>query len=274
MHRLFRKTSQNRLTPFNGSVILFSIAMIVFSSCKTTEKSYYFKTIPRDTTIKAAVLPPEESKIRKGDLLSINVSSLNPQEDLIYNSPAIGNLTSNTSTAAPTTGYLVDVFGNIQYHRLGTIRAEGMTRRELKEKIQKDIQPYLKDAIVTVRYMNHKISILGEIGKPQVIQMPEERLSLLDALASSGDVTQFARRDNLLVIRETPDGKQMKRINLENHSIFSSDWFYLQPDDVVYIEPNDKKVNEENRNRKFQTISMVMSGVTVAIIILDRIFRN
>ena len=103
--------------------------------------------------------------------------------------------------------------------------------------------------------------------------MPEEHISLLEVLGSSGDVTPFGKRDNILIIRETDNGKQTKRINLEDHSIFSSDWYWLEPGDVVYVEPNDKKINEENRAKRNQTISIALSALSVAIIILDRIIR-
>jgi len=269
MNKLIGKTNHSR---FINMAVLAIGMLAAFSSCTTTKNSYYFKTVPKDTTIKSMANPVAESKIKKNDLLAIGISSLNRDEDATYNAASAAGATS-TGTTASGSGYLVDVNGNIQLHRLGVMHVEGMTRRELKEKIQKEIQPYLKDAIVTVRYLNHKVTVLGEVNKPQVIQMPEEQLSLLEVLGSSGDVSQFARRDNILVIRETSSGKQLKRINLENHSIFNSEWYYLQPDDVVYIEPNDKKVNEENRAKRLQIISLALSGATVAIIILDRIFR-
>ncbi|HMK27740.1 MAG TPA: polysaccharide biosynthesis/export family protein, partial [Chitinophagaceae bacterium] len=170
-------------------------------------------------------------------------------------------------------GYLVDAQGNIQLHKLGLIHAEGMTRAELKNKIQKDIEPYLKDPVVTVRYLNHRVSVLGEVGQPGVIQMPEERLSILEVLSSRGDVTSNAKRNNILIIRETAAGKQLKRINLEDHSIFNSEWYYLQPDDVVYVEPNDKKLNEEKRGKTQQTVGLILTGVSLAVIILDRIIK-
>ena len=102
--------------------------------------------------------------------------------------------------------------------------------------------------------------------------MPEEQMSLLEVLGNSGDVTNFARRDNILVIRESEKGRELKRINLEDRSLFSSDWYYLQPNDIVYVQPNDKKVNEENRNKRQQTISMILSGASIAFILLNRIF--
>ncbi len=271
MNKLKRGNGYRMKTGLFYTAALVILSGIILTSCKTPKNAFYFKTVPRDTSINSAVNRVAESRISKNDLLAINISSLNPQEDITYNAAAAG------ATAAGglgnSGGYHVDAQGNIQLHKLGLIYAEGMTRAELKNKIQKDIEPYLKDPLVTVRYLNHRVSILGEVGKPGVIQMPEERLSVLEVLSSSGDVTPFARRNNILIIRETADGKQLKRINLEDHSIFTSEWYYMQPGDVVYVEPNEKKLNEEKRNKTQQTVGLILSGISLAVIVLDRIIK-
>ena len=257
-----------------NSVIIAIILVMTLPSCVTPKNSYYFKNLPRDTTLQSFTNKSIESRIRKNDLLSINFSSLNPEEDLKYNAPSSGGISAaGAGASSSANGYQVDAAGNIQLHKLGILHVEGMTRRQLKEKIQTDIEPYLKDPVIMVRYLNHKITVLGEVSKPTIIQMPEEYLSLFDVLSSSGDLTQFAKRDNILIIRETSKGKELKRINLEDHSIFSSEWYYLQPDDVVYVEPSDKKLNEEKRNQKMQTVGLALSGVSILVILLDRIFR-
>ena len=250
------------------------LAAISFASCSSPKNAYYFKTLPRDTTINTTVSRLTESTIRKNDQLAITISSLNPDEDRVYNAAALSvATTSSGSSGSGGGGYLVDANGNIQLHRLGSIHAEGMTRRELKNKIETDIKPYLKDPVVTVRYLNHRVTVIGEIAKPSVISMPEEQLSILEVLAASGDVSLLGKKDNILIIRETETGKQFKRINLEDHSIFTSEWYYLKPDDVVYVEPNDKKIKDEKRARTQQTVSLAISGISLAIIILDRILR-
>lgn len=255
-----------------GAIILLTLSAAVITSCVTTKNSYYFKTLPRDTVINyKAVIP--ETRIQQKDQLSIIIASSNPEEDKIYNAPLIaGSVTNGTSSVSPAS-YQVDENGMIRFHKLGMIRVEGLTRRELREKLQTDLQPYLKDPIVSVRFTNHKITVLGEVQHPQVLPLPEEKISLLEALGASGDVTAFARREHLLIIRETDSGRQFKRISLEDQSLFSTDWFYLRNNDVVYVEPNDKKINEEKRSRTQQTISIALASLSTAIIILDRIFR-
>jgi polysaccharide export outer membrane protein len=248
-------------------------ALLFFSSCSTPKNAYYFKNLPRDTSINTTINRLTESLIRKNDQLSITISSLNPDEDKVYNAAAISMINGAAGAGSGTSGYFVDANGNIQLHRLGSIHAEGMTRRELKNKIETDIKPYLKDPVVTVRYLNHRITVIGEVSKPSVIPMPEEQLSILEVLGSSGDLTLTGKKDNILIIRETATGKQFKRLNLEDHAVFTSDWYYLQPDDVVYVEPNDKIVKDEKRQRTQQTVALAMSGLSLAIIILNSLLK-
>lgn len=252
-------------------VVILIIISLIFGSCATPKNAYYFKTLPRDTSINTTVNRLTESVIRKNDQLSINISSLNPEEDRVYNAavPVLGAAIAGSAA----TGYLVDINGNIQLHRLGTIHAGGMTRRELKNKIETDIKPYLKDPVVTVRYLNRRVTVMGEVGRAQVISMPEEQLSILEVLGTSGDITQLGKKDNILIIRETENGKQFKRLNLEDHSVFTSEWYYLKPDDVVYVEPNEKIVKDEKRQRTQQTIALTMSGLSLAIIILNSLLK-
>ena len=252
-------------------ILIAGFAALFFASCNTPKNAYYFKTLPRDTSINTTIGRLSESVIRKNDQLAINISSLNPEEDRVYNAATLS--LSGAVAGSTANGYLVDMNGNIQVHRLGNIHAEGMTRRELKNKIETDIKPYLKDPVVTVRYLNHRVTVIGEVAKPQVISMPEERLSVLEVLGASGDMTVLGKKDNILIIRETETGKQFKRLNLEDHSIFTSEWYYLKPDDVVYIEPNDKKITEEKRARTQQAVSLALSGLSLAIIILNSLLR-
>jgi polysaccharide biosynthesis/export protein len=245
-------------------------ALLIFSSCTTPKNAYYFKNLPRDTSINTTVNRQVESVIRKSDQLAITISSLNPEEDKVYNA---ASLSLGSSATVNANGYLVDMNGNIQLHRLGNIHAEGLTRRELKNKIETEIKPFLKDPVITVRYLNRRVTVIGEVSKPQVIPMPEEQLSVLEVLGASGDITVTGKKDNILIIRETATGKQFKRLNLEDHSVFTSDWYYLKPDDVVYVEPNDKIVKDEKRQRTQQTVALAMSGLSLAIIILNSLLK-
>lgn len=253
----------NRLV--NGVFCLLMLVQLL-ASCNVAKRAYNFKDLQNDTSINV-MGRGEDIKIQKNDILLVSFSSLNPEEDLKYNAPLTAAGTANIP------GYLVDNNGNIQLHKLGLIKVEGMTRAELKNKIQEDISPYLKDPIVTVQFQNHKITVMGQVGSPQVFKMPEEQVPLLEVLANSGDLSEYSKRTNILVIRDSGNVKQFKRINLEDKSIFTSAWYWLKPGDVVYVEPNNVKENEAKRARLQQNLSLGVTAISIAIIVLDRILK-
>lgn len=250
------------------TAIYLGCIIFCLSSCITTKNSAYFKTIQKDTTLQNVVTTDFESKIVKGDNLAITVSSLSATEDLLFNYPVV----ANNSGANP--GYLVRSDGTFKFHKLGNVLAEGLTRRQLADKLHDSLLPYLKDPLVTVQFLNHKVTILGAVRNPQVLNIKDDRITLLDLIAISGDVREDALTDKVMVIREENGQRQVKKINLQNHSLFSSEWYYLQPNDIVYVMPDEEaKAKLERRNNLQSTLSFAASGVTLLVIILDRIIK-
>ena len=132
----------------------------------------------------------------------------------------------------------------------------------------------MKDPIVQVSFLNHKVTILGEVNKPQVLSLPEEQISLIDALVLSGDVTPNAKRSAITVIREEGNTKKVKHVNLEDNSLFSSPWYYVKPNDIILVSADNEKYVKEEKRRKLQTnLSLAASGITLLIIILDRVVK-
>jgi polysaccharide biosynthesis/export protein len=253
-------------------ILILIVVLFLFSSCKITQQSAYFKTLQKDTTLKNFVTNDFELKIIKGDRLSINVSSMSPTEDAFFN--AVTSTGAGVGSATSIGGYGVQQDGTILLHRLGTYKVEGFTRRELSKKIETSLLPFMKDPIVQVNFLNHKITLLGELAKPQVLNLPEEQISIIDALVLSGDVTPNAKRNNITIIRENGNEKQVKHINLEDHSIFSSPWYYVKPNDIILVATdNEKYVKAEKRQKLQSTLSLVASGVSLAVIILSRIIK-
>lgn len=268
MKRAYNSVLPDRSTCFPPIAMLSFIAVYFLTSCAPSKSSYYFKTLQKDTTIAGLVDRNLESKIVNGDQLAINVSSLSKEEDVLFNS---GSSIIGSGSLSP---FIVDNSGNITVHKLGSVKAAGVTRRELASILQKSLIPYLKDPIVTVQYVNHKVTVMGEVEKPQVINMAEEQISVIDALVICGDVKSTAKRDNILVIREDQNQKKVKILNFEDHSIFSSPWYYLQPNDIVYVVPDEKRRQQDERRTRFQTNFAIVTGtISLLIIILDRIFR-
>lgn len=235
----------------------------LLSSCSVSKESKYFKTLSRDTTIAAYVSPGLDSKIQKGDLLNIHVSSLSVSDDALYAAPPTSELP----------GYRVDQQGEINFHRLGKIKAEGLTRKELSEKIKSGLTPYLTDAIVSVTYLNHKITVAGDVTSPKIIPLPEEQMSIIDALVSCGDLKSTALRSDIMVIRDSSDKKIIKHVNLEDHAIISSSWYYLQPNDIVIVHNDPWKAERDERRSRFQSnFAIITSLISLTIIILSRFF--
>ncbi|MES2849380.1 MAG: polysaccharide biosynthesis/export family protein [Bacteroidota bacterium] len=235
-----------------------------FSSCITSKTSSYFKNINNDTIIASANIVPDELKIQKGDILNLIVSSLNKDEDILY------------SSSASLPGYEVDNDGEIHVHHIGKINVLGLTRRQLKRKLEEDLKQYLKDPIVNVTFKNHHITILGTVGNPQILPMPAEKMSIIDVLASSGSVAPMSDLSNVVIIRDSSDTKkQVKQINLEDNSVFNSDYFYLNPNDVVVVKPDEKALKRDQRKLQYQQVSsIVLQLLTITIIIYQTFFRN
>ena len=247
-------------------VIIF-LSATLFSSCAITKPSYPFKDITRDTVIKSNTNIDTELKIQKNDLLSLAISSLNPVEDQFFNSAKEKELTTIGGVEG---GYLVSTEGNIYLHKLGKVYVEDMTRAELKIKLENDLLPYLKDPIVTVSFANHFVTVMGDVGKSQVLSMPNEKISLIDAIALSSNITEKGTLKNMLVIRETPGSREFKHINLEDQSIFSSPFYYLQPKDILVINPYvEKMYSEQTEKRNQQFLTNLLSVASLIVIILS-----
>jgi polysaccharide export outer membrane protein len=229
--------------------------LVAGTSCTATKNQVYFNNLQKDTTLRNLVSKNYDLKIQKSDMLGITVASLSP-DIAFYNAPQ--------NTVGPLSGYQVDENGNISFIKLGTLHVEGLTRKQLKDTLQTGLVPYLKDVIVSVAFLNRHVTMIGATGS-SVLPIVADNMTLLDALASSGDIGQRGKMNNVLIIREKDNNKVFKRINLEDQSIFYSPYYYLQPNDIVYVEP--LKV------RTPLTIPVVISYITTAISLLILVLR-
>ncbi len=270
---------QTRLLSLAARYFLLLLSLS-FYACSTTKNQIYFKDLPRDTLLNNVVGPDYEIKIRKGDVLSVTVNSLSPDVGLYNSSPSgsassvtTGTTSSGSAGLSPTAaqasgGYPVDENGNIEFPKLGMVHVDGMTRKQLKDSLQNLLVPYLKEAIVTVAFQNRHITMIGGVST-SVIPMNYDNMTLLDALAASGDIGEKGKIDNILVIRDTAGAKSFKRLSLRDHSIFSSPYFYMQPNDVVYVEPQTPKTPLT----PIQVVSLVTGAASVLTILITLITK-
>ncbi|HUS00538.1 MAG TPA: polysaccharide biosynthesis/export family protein [Chitinophagaceae bacterium] len=256
-------------------IIITILSGIFLASCTPPKNVVYFKNMQRDTILNSLVDNNFELKIHKNDLLNINITATNPADMMLFNAPqgaaASSGTSGNSGSSNGVSGYLVDNKGNIIIYKVGIVHVEGLTRNELENKLRNDVAPYVKDPVVTVRFINNHVTMLGEVAKPQIIAMPTEQLTILEAIGQSGDLTLTGRRDNILVIRETEYGKEFKRLNLTDNSIFASPYFYLKPNDVVYVEPTKSRI--QNAGDRSLIIGYVLSGLSIVISLLLNLLR-
>ncbi|WP_295127601.1 polysaccharide biosynthesis/export family protein [uncultured Chitinophaga sp.] len=263
--------STKELNLKHGITIL--LTLLIFSSCVSTKNAVYFNNL-NDTSLNAA-FANYEPVVQKNDILQINVNSANPEETIIYNVPnsagATGTPAAGIASSAPAAGFLVDQQGNIQYPMLGEIKAEGLTKKQLTEKLKNELtdKKLLVDPVVSIRFVNYRVTLLGEVAKPTVVNVTNEKITILEAIGMAGDITIYGKKDNILVIRETGGKQVVKRLNLNDASIFTSPYYYLQSNDIVYVEPNKSKVASAERSR--QILPIVMSGLSLLVIVIDRL---
>ncbi|HET7116737.1 MAG TPA: polysaccharide biosynthesis/export family protein [Hanamia sp.] len=244
---------------------------ILFTSCANTKKIVYFNNVPDKTFISGNT--EKQTPIRPNDILSITVSSLNAEASVPFNlqSNNIGRSTTVTGSNTESGGYLVGNDGNIDMPILGAIKAAGFTKSQLKENIVNLIlaKKLLIDPIVDIRFLNFEVTVLGEVARPTVITVPNEKISLLKAIGLAGDLTIYGKRDNVLLIREENGEKITRHIDLNSSDFFNSPYYYLQPNDVIYVEPNKQKAVTAVRNPN--TLPIVLSSLSLVFIVLDRV---
>jgi len=257
-------------------IIVFVSLLFVFicESCNSSKKVAYFENLKDDSY--KSTLGIVEAPIQKNDILSINISSLNEEASAIFNPRSnAGNKETTTSTGGSiqSGGYLVNSDGNIQLPILGNVTAAGLTKKQLRESIVNMIltKKLLVDPIVDIRHLNFEVTVIGEVARPTVITVPSERISLIKALGLAGDLTIYGRRDNVLLIREEDGKKVTKHIDLNSADFLNSPYYYLQPNDVVYVEPNKTKVATASRSQ--QVVPIILSSLSIIVIVLDRLIK-
>lgn len=256
----------NRLTSITLAVLTTGALLCSCSSPK--ESMSYFDNIVNSPSGALGTVD-YELKIAPDDELDISVTSINPGATMIYNLPTgytqVIDATTHTPAYQPTADtrdYLVSASGDINFPVLGKLHVAGLTTTQVAEMIEKRISPDVEDPIVTVKLRNFKVSVLGEVGRPGVVNATTERFSILDAIARSGDLSQYAVRDNVLLIRENDGKKEYHHLNLEDSNLFSSPYFYLKQNDMIIVQPNDVR----RSNARYNTNNAYKVQVTSAII--------
>lgn len=253
-------------------LVALSMLCMVVVSCTTTKDNNlaYFKDLAASAAGTLPEGPEREIRLVPDNELAISISSAQPEATAMYNVP-LGNPATrgviSTQGQPRLLTYIIDRQGNIELPVIGTLHVQGLTTSEVTDIIKKRVSENVHDPYVRVELLGFHVNVMGEVKSPHRIYVQSQRYSVLDALAEAGDLTEFAKRDAVTVIREQNGQKTYQRLNLADSQIFSSPYFYLQQNDVVYVEPNAIKIDNSKYNQnnafKLSVISTVVSAASV-----------
>ncbi len=253
---------------------IYLLSIILFlSACGVKYKSVpYFQDLPPLENVQEDIANTAVLKIQKDDILGITVSSLNPEASAIFNmgntSSLQGNASGNINPAITANGFMVDVNGNIQLPLIGSVSVYGLTTTAARELIQNKLTTYLKEPVVSLRLINFRVSVLGDVARPGVYPVQNERVSVTEALSMAGDLSITAVRNNILLIRENQGKRQYIRLDMQKKELFNSPYYYLQNNDVLYIQPGNAKYASVDAS--YRNVSIILSALSVIALIISR----
>lgn len=245
---------------FRKRMIYLLLVVAMMCSCVSRKQLAYFQSVTAESAeeINKYTHPQPEPFVKVNDALIITVTALDMEAVLPYNLPSVSH-NKPLSDIEPTTltyqYYTVDSQGDIDFPILGKLHVAGLTKSELINMIQERLKGQIVDPIVTVRFLNAKVTVLGEVRNPGSYSLNNGGMTLLEALGAAGDLTQYGKRDNILIARENNGKLEFARLSLNTDEIFKSPYFYLQQNDVVVVEPN------QARSTSNQTIGLWLSMI-------------
>ena len=246
------------------AIRLFALGMVAIlaASCVTQKQITYLQDVDgaKGDSIKAHFVPQTETIIRSGDALTVFVSALDKEAVAPYNLP-VAVFATPGSTQVQTTPmlqyYMVDEAGDIELPVLGKVHVAGLKRPEVEEAIKKKLEAQIVNPLVQVNLIGAKVSVMGEVARPGHVGMAKGRITILEALAAAGDLTPYGRRDNVLVTREV--------------DLYTSPYYYLQQNDVIYVSPNSvRAINSTNAGLWLSVVSTALSAATVIVTVVKK----
>ena len=257
------------------------LLVIVFSfSCTPYKSVPYFQDLKPDSVLKEKITNFSQLTVQPGDLLAMNVTSLNHEADAVFNynlertnsgsTNSASNANENLDKGEQNTvyGYLVDHEGNIHLPMVGAVKLAGLNTREIDSVLEGRLSEFLSKPIVNVRIQNFKISILGDVKEPGGYSIQNERITVIEALALAGDLNTTGIRKKVLLIREVDGNRLYINLNLASKGLFNSPYYYLKNNDVIYVQPNRDKVSSSDS--AFQKVTLLISALSILAIFLTR----
>lgn len=250
--------------------ILVIVAVILLGSCANSEKVAYFQNANEINLTESKGL--YDAHIRPKDILTITVSTTDPLAAKPFNLVVMNPLNSSGNINSGNTGslqtYLVDNEGMINFPILGKIKVGGLSKTDCESMITRMIKPYMAESenpIVTVKMASYKVTVIGEVQHPGTFPVAQEKINVLEAIAQAGDLSIYGKRDNIMLIREKDNGeKEIHKLDLTDADLFNSPYYYLQQNDVIYVEPNRVKAKNSSIGQS-TTIWLSFIGIVTSV---------
>ncbi len=270
------------LRKFDRLFVFCLMMAFVFDSCKPQQLNItYFKNVPDSlyaTAMTAKVAPFKDPVIQPNDLLQITVLTLDKDDNEVLAAASrvpisAGSSVNSQAISNSVAGFLVDREGVVELPAIGKIKIAGLTTSFARDTIRNKMAKFYKSPVVNVRFANFTVTVLGEVNRQGQYTVPNEKVNIIDAIGLAGDLTVDAKRENILLIRDSADTKQFTRFNLNNSDLLASPYFYLHQGDVVYVEPKKTKPsgNDVVKSRNLTIITSAISVLaTIITVILTR----
>lgn len=241
---------------------LWVLVVLTMTSCASKKGFLYLQSTAASTATESVF--SYETTIQPDDVLLLLIASENAEVSAPYNLKAYSILNTTEAGAIgreQMQTYIVDKQGQIDFPLLGMIKVGGLTKAQAIALLKDKLKDHVKDAVINLRIINYKVTVLGEVNRPGAITISSERITLLEALGMAGDLTIYGNRKNLLIVREVDGVKTMNRVDITQSDFLTSPFYYLTQNDVVYVEPNKTRINS----------SVIGPNVTVGISIVSLI---
>lgn len=239
----------------------FVLLLFLIFSCGPTRNITYLSNLGNVPETRTPVKHESGVTIQSGDLLNITVTSLSIESNMLFNQ-------HNAAGDEDYAGYFVDENGFIDFPLIGPIQLAGSTKAEAREKLVEKLNEQVKKPIVNIRFLNFKVTVLGEVNNPSSFLIPSDNVNIFEALGLAGDMTVFGKRENVLLIREKNDIRTTVRLNLNDKDILNSPYFYLQQNDIIYVEPDRARAAQTNLRRSNTQFGVSIATALISIVTL------
>lgn len=257
---------------------LFALTLMLLYSCSNTREITMLSDIPRDRNIyELSPKEPPEYRIKPADILYLKITTLDPEINELFN-PTRGGNNNQTGTnqmfGSPVgqylNGYMVADDGTVSVPIIGKIKMTGLTLAEAEELLRTRAEEWLKEPSVQVKFLNYKITVAGEVKNPNLLYIYEENINIFDVISMTNGITDYADLTNVLVVRKTNGTSHTYKVDATNRDIYTSDVFYLLPNDFVYIPPTNLKRTRDNTT----VYSLILSAVSTLIVVGTALNNN